>query len=133
MTKETVLSSSLVGWVALCLVPRIGGRTLATLLKTFGSPRAIFDASDEELRAIRQIGARTVESIQAIDLEAVEAQIRMWHSQHVSLLTWQDAAYPAPFFDLHHRPPLLFARGRLSQDWTRVVGIVGARDASDAS
>jgi DNA processing protein len=127
------LSFSLVGWVALCLVPRIGGRTLSALLRAFGSPRAIFDASDEELRAVKQIGARTVEAIQAIDLEAVEAQIRAWHSQDVTLLTWQDDAYPAPFIDLHSRPPLLFARGKLTQDWTRVVGIVGAREASDSS
>lgn len=126
------LSSALVGWVALCLVPRIGGRTLSALLKTFGSPRAIFEASEPELRSVKRIGPRTVAAIQSIDLEAVEAQIRAWHDQEVTLLTWQDAAYPAPFLDLYSRPPLLFARGALRQDWSRVVAIVGTREPTEA-
>ena len=129
MTSE--LSSSLVGWVALCLVPRIGGRTLAALLKTFGSPRAIFEASEAELLSVKRIGTRTVAAIQSIDLEAVEAQIRIWHAQQVTLLTWQDTAYPAPFLDLYSRPPLLFARGALRQDWSRVVAIVGTREPTN--
>jgi DNA processing protein len=130
---DTDISSSMIGWVALCLVPRIGGRTLAGLLQTFGSPRAIFEASEAELRDVKRIGARTVQGIQSIDLEAVEAQILDWLNQGVTLLTWQDDRYPAPFVDLHNRPPLLFARGTLTQDWSRVVAIVGTREPSQAS
>ena len=127
------LSASLIGWVGLCLVPRIGGRTLGALLQTFGSPRAIFEASAAELQSVKRIGQRTVEAIQAIDLEAVEAQIRDWHDRDITLLTWQEAEYPLPFRDLHNRPPLLFARGVLIQEWSRVIGIVGAREPSDTS
>jgi len=118
----------LTGWVALCLVPRIGGRTLSTLLDAFGSPRAIFEATEADLLRVARIGLKTVDAIRAIDLQVIEKQIIAWQAQGIRLLTWQDADYPQPLHQLYDRPPLLFARGDPAQDWRRVVAIVGTRE-----
>lgn len=122
------MDEHLIGWVALCLVPRIGGRTLSALLAAFGSPRAIFDASPSALQNVPLVGPGTVAAIREIDLKAVERQIIDWRNAGVSLITWQDSRYPTPFMSLSDRPPLLFARGQLDQDWSKVAAIVGTRE-----
>ena len=122
------MNSQLIGWVALCLIPRIGGKTLSGLLDAFGSPRAVFDASPEALLDVPLIGRKTIDAIREIDLAQVEQQIAAWEEDGITLLTWQDRHYPTPFLDLNDRPPLLFARGELSQKWERVIGIVGTRE-----
>ncbi len=123
---------NLLGWVALALVPRIGGRTLEALMRAFGSPRAIFEAPRADLLNVPGIGPKTIEGIRAIDLEAVQAHIHTWTTAGIALLTWQDPRYPPPYQHLPDRPPLLFARGDLAQDWSRVVGIVGTRTPDPA-
>lgn len=117
-------------WVALCLVPRIGGRTLSALLEAYGSPRAILEASYESLENVPRIGPKTIEAIGQIDIEEVEQQIEIWVEDGITLLTWQDALYPSPLLALADRPPLLFARGELAQNWNRAVAIVGTREPS---
>jgi DNA processing protein len=126
-------STSLVGWVALSLIPRIGGRTLSALLDVFGSPRAIFEASFEDLLTVKRIGPKTIAAIQAIDLGEVEQQVKAWQRQRIALLTWQDSAYPEPFLTMPDRPPLLFARGKLGQNWNRTIAIVGTREPDPTS
>jgi len=124
-------NASLVGWVALCLLPRVGGRTLSALLDVFGTPTAVFEASHQDLLAVKRIGTKTIEAIESIDLAIVAQQIDQWQKQGIALITWQDVRYPEPFKDLRDRPPLLFARGNLQQDWSKVVAIVGTRQPSD--
>lgn len=127
------LSPSLVGWVALCLVPRLGGRTMSALLEAFGSPRAVFDASEAALLGVPRIGRKTLSAIRHIDLGQVENQIRAWQAQGITLLTWQHDDYPAPLLTLPDRPPLLFAMGELRQDWRQAVAVVGTRQPSRTS
>ncbi|MFP4321087.1 MAG: DNA-processing protein DprA [Anaerolineales bacterium] len=127
MTESTSPIPSLLGWVALALVPRIGGRTLEALMSAFGSPRAIFEASRADLLQVPRIGPKTIDAIHAIDLDTVQTQIDTWHAAGIRLLTWQDVHYPAPYLYLPDRPPLLFARGDVAQEWARVVAIVGTR------
>lgn len=131
MTEQQ--SEQLVGWVALCLLPRIGGRTLSALLDAFGSPNAVFAASHEDLLNVHRIGVKTIDAIEQVDLGQVAQQIGQWQAADVSLLTWQDAAYPTPLHDITDRPPLLFARGTNHFDWRRVVAIVGTREPTAQS
>ena len=44
--------ASLASWLRLTLIPRVGGETQRTLLKAFGLPEAIFDASIATLRSV---------------------------------------------------------------------------------
>lgn len=130
MEKSLSEISPEVLWVALCLVPRIGGRTLSSLLEAYGSPKAILEASHASLEEVPRIGPKTIEAIGQIDLAEVERQIEGWYEDGITLLTWQDALYPEPLLALHDRPPLLFARGQLAQNWERVISIVGTREPS---
>jgi DNA processing protein len=123
----------LVGWVALCLIPGIGGRTMSLLLDAFGSANGVFEASPAELRSLGRLNNKILENIAALDLELVQAQIILWQAQGIHLLTWQDEAYPLPLLALPDRPPLLFAKGHLAQNWQKVLAIVGSREAEWAS
>lgn len=127
------MKESKVGWVALCLVPRIGGRTLGALLDAFGSPSAVFDAPREALLNVPRIGDTTVTAIGQVNLAQVEKQIKAWEDDGIHLLSWQDNAYPEPFQELPSRPPLLFARGQVWQNWQKVVAIVGTREPTPQS
>lgn len=128
-----VPSPALVGWVALCLIPGIGGRTMSLLLDVFGSANAVFEASPTELRSLGRLNTKIVEEIAQLDLDVIQAHIILWQTQGIHLLTWQDESYPTPLLALQDRPPLLFAKGHLTQEWHKVVAIVGSREADLAS
>jgi DNA processing protein len=121
-------SPALVGWVALCLIPGIGGRTMSLLLDTFGSASAVFEAAPSDFKGLGRLNAKTIEAIAAIDLEAVQVQIILWQTQGIHLINWQDGHYPPPLLTLPDRPPLLFAKGQVDQQWEKVLAIVGSRE-----
>lgn len=121
------LSAAKVGWVGLCLVPRIGGRTLGALLAAFGSPQGVFDAAESDLLKVTRVGPKTVSAIREMNLDHIEQQIAAWEKRGITLLMWNDERYPEPLRHLPDCPPLLFVRGKVSQRFSRAVAIVGTR------
>lgn len=117
-------------WVALCIQPRIGGKTLRALLRHFGSAEAVLAAEGAALREVPGVGQTIAQGIQAIDRAQVQAQLVQWEAQGVRLLPWDATGYPAALHDLDDEPPLLFLRGaHVPADWARMVAIVGTRRA----
>src|SRR6056297_2028750 len=59
----------------LAMLPGIGPRTITTLLGRFGSPQAIWKASDQALRAVPGIGSQLLHKIRHaadhVDAEAI--------------------------------------------------------------
>jgi len=125
--------TSRTAWVALCLVPRLGGRTLARLLARFGSVEAVLAAPEADLRRVPKVGAALAAAIRAADPAHTEAAIRAWRQAGIALLTPADADYPPALRGLDDAPPLLFARGALQPGDARAVVVVGTRRPSPAA
>lgn len=119
-------------WVALSLVPALGGRTLQALLDHYDDDLdAILRAPASELMTVRGIGAKIASDISAIDLDAVHKMRHQWRQAGVSLHDWHAPTYPPALRDCDDAPPLLFTRG----DWRvfppgRACAILGTRQLS---
>lgn len=122
-----------VAWVALCLLPRIGGRSLQALLGRFGSAQAVLDAPMQELSALPIIRQESAAAIAAIQPGRVARLMAGWQARGIHLLRWDDPCYPAPLRAIPDPPPLLFARGQAEQNWEKVVAVVGTRQPTRPS
>lgn len=117
-------------WVALATSARIGGKTITRLLSHFGGLEAVFDATPEQLMSIKQVGQQTASAIARVDLSLVEADLKTLQEHGITVLTWEDAAYPANLLHCGDAPPVLFVRGDLSPADSHAVAVVGTRQPS---
>jgi DNA processing protein len=123
---------SLLDWLALERIPRVGPLTMARLIDAFGNPGSAMSASADEIR--RRTGlsenlARSVaESVPARDQIAgdLEALDRL----HTRVITRWDREYPANLRDIYDPPAILFMRGQIVPEDGRAVAIVGTRNPS---
>ena len=125
MTDRRELAS----WLRLTLVPGVGGEARRALLKTFGLPQAIFDASQRALSA-------------AVDLALAERLLRHECSADVEaaldwagqpgnhLLTLVDQDYPQNLLSSDDPPILLYAKGNTSTLNRPMLAVVGSRNAT---
>src|SRR5947199_5971712 len=114
--------------LALRLVPGLGPRLTAALLKHFGSAAAVRKAGAPQLRQVPQIGAKLshdfAEALAAVDIERECALI----AEHgVQLIPLGSPEYPPGLAEIADPPPLLFVRGTLTPADHRAVAIVGSR------
>ncbi len=121
---------TLAQWVALSLIPSLGGRTIARLIAHFGSLDAVFAAGERDLRAVDGIGPKLAAAIRALDLDRTQAAIRAWQRDGIAILQRDSAAYPAALRALDDAPPVLFRRGTHPPHDARAVAIVGTRRPS---
>ncbi len=123
-----------IAWIALSLVPRIGNKTLDTLLSTFGTCDHIIHASKKDLMKIRGIGEKTAHAITAIDIDTLQYDLDHWQNAGVQIITRDDALYPNILHDLDDKPLTLFVRGKYQpEEWQPAVAIVGSRHATQVS
>jgi len=116
-----------VGWLALALTPGLGARMAGKLLREFGSPDAIFDASLTALEGQRLPAAvaQTLHSRRPLSDAAKElAQVQ---AAGCRLLTWDEPEYPQRLKEIYDPPPLLYIRGNVELLGCHIVSIVGAR------
>ncbi|MDX9844154.1 MAG: DNA-processing protein DprA [Aquabacterium sp.] len=123
-------------WLRLVLTPHVGPVTARALLRSLGSPQAVWEAGPQAWA--RLVSAREAASLAQIppDLEAQCAATSAWldavpaapdgeGGRH--LLTLADPRYPSRLLDVANPPLLLFAQGRLSLLQAPSVAVVGSR------
>jgi len=114
----------------LTLLPDLGRARINTLIRHFGSPEAVLDASEQALTDAG-IGALAVRSI--LDwrrLADVDNELRLIEKHSVAITTILDADYPANLARMAAPPPLLYYRGTLSPMDEAAVAVIGSRKIS---
>lgn len=120
-------------WLALSLIPRLGGKLFFTLVERFGTPEAVLGAPVSALRAVRGVGETTAHAIATVDLHALELALARWQAQGVLCVGYHDPAYPPLLKHIPDAPPTLFMRGQVQAwqaRWHASVSIVGTRQPS---
>jgi DNA processing protein len=120
-------SDQYLGWLALALTPGLGARTAGKLLREFGSPEAVFNASLTSLEAehLPAAVAQAIHSRRAMSDAAKElAQAQAYGCR---LLTWDEPEYPARLREIYDPPPLLYVLGNVELLSRHLISIVGAR------
>lgn len=122
--------SDLPYWLAFARVPSIGRARFERLERHFGALAAAWAADAAELRAAG-IDDKAVQVIVATRPQvSPAAEAERLERLGIAALTWNDPRYPARLKQTYDRPPVLYARGELTDadDWS--VAVVGTRNAS---
>jgi DNA processing protein len=115
------------GWLALALTPGLGARMAGKLLRHFGSPQAIFNASLTALEAQRLPVAVSQAIHTRQPLSAAAKELAQAEAAGCRLLTWEEPEYPARLREIYDPPPLLYVLGNAELLNRHVISIVGAR------
>jgi DNA processing protein len=126
MTEER---QELASWLRLTLIPGVGGEARRALLKSFGLPQAIFEASRRALAAV--IDPALAERLLTHECAAEIATALDWASQPGNrLLTLADADYPQSLLTADDPPVLLYAKGDTALLNWPMLAVVGSRNAT---
>jgi len=126
-----MLSQELTYWLRLILTPEIGSRRGKSLLERFKTPKAILEASLDDIAEVenvgREVAKKIVEGRKRIDLDR---QIKLIERNNVRLIPLDSESYPSNLKSIFDPPLVLFVKGEiLPQDYFSIA-IVGTRLAS---
>lgn len=115
----------------LSLVSGIGPRLRQVLLERFGSPAAIFAASQSDLRSVPGIGTKLASAIrQAREEIDVAAEMEFCRKHRVNIVPLGGAGYPRSLEEIPDPPGVLFVRGSIESRDALSIAIVGSRHAT---
>lgn len=117
-------------WFALKSVPLVGNVLFRRLLERFGSPEAVFGASDVELGSVKGVSPAVVASLRSHDPRPfAEGECAAVGRAGCRIVTILDEEYPPLLREIADPPPFLYVRGSLAGIGT-AVAVVGSRRAS---
>ena len=118
--------------LALPLVENIGDVNCRMLLQHFGSASEIFRANIHDLEKIEGMGTVRAKSIKSFrDFKTIEKEIAFLEKYRIRKLFITDEDYPKRLLHCYDAPILLFYKGEANLNASRMVGVVGTRNATD--
>ena len=115
-------------YIALNMMDGIGPVKVRALIDALGSPEAIFEASEADLRRVRGIGDELARRVRTgPETLDVAAELRRAERAGIRILTLLDDGYPALLKEIHDPPLALYIRGTLAPEDRHAVAIVGSR------
>jgi len=116
-------------WLALDLIPGLGGEGLRQLLAQFGSPAAVLAQTNSALA--RTVSAKVAEAIVAgATTEKLDAAKKWLDGEANHLLTLADTDYPASLLEISDPPPVLYLKGNRALLGAAGIAVVGSRNAT---
>jgi DNA processing protein len=116
-------------WLALSRAPGIGSVNYNRLLKKFGTPEHLFNASDAALHE-SDLKAELKEYLKNPDWDSVKADLEWAKQPNNYLITIHNPLYPARLKEIHDPPPILFVTGDPEILNTPQLAMVGSRNPS---
>jgi len=124
------MMESLICWLALKRIPGVGNRLCLELIKHFGEPEKIFDASRKDLLDVGGINAHLADTIASHKVpEDVKEDLALVQKNGFGIVTFSDSDYPPLLRQIHDPPPVLYVYGKLRSDSLNIA-MVGSRNAT---
>ncbi len=118
--------------IALSLVPGIGCITAKSLIAYCGSAGQVFREKEKTLRSIPGVGTVLAKNIQQSKVVSrAEAEVEFMQKNRVQAHFYLDASYPQRLRNCVDAPILLFSKGTANLNPTKVLSIVGTRNATE--
>ncbi|MBR5295952.1 MAG: DNA-processing protein DprA, partial [Clostridia bacterium] len=122
----------LIYWLWLSLACSPGSALSTTLLKFFGSPQKIYEATKEDFEQIDVPFYGHEKDLCDKDLDRAKKILSWCKKEKVGILTPEDYFYPEGFRALPNKPVVLYYLGNFCDFENRFkVGVVGTRRPSD--
>lgn len=119
------------GLMALNAVHGIGNSRLKKLIDYFGSAENVFKADRCDLLACGSIPEDVVENLLKFPRDRfLEKETVLIKKHDVSVVCFDDPAYPAMLQTISDRPSVLYIKGQLPNEMELSMAIVGSRKAS---
>ena len=118
--------------VGLTYIKNIGATLAKSLVSYFGDAEAIFNAPKAKLMKVPGIGEKTVSQMDvATALTKAEAELKYIEKNNIDVLFYTDSRYPKRLKNCNDSPVLLYSKGNANLNTTRVISIVGTRNATE--
>lgn len=126
-----LLYMSLLHQIALTKIKGVGPVVARNLLSYCGSAEAVFSTSKKQLSAIPQVGEYIAKSISSTHaLTEAETEIQFIEKHHINVLFWGEQTYPKRLKNCFDAPLLLYYKGNANLNSSRIISIVGTRNAT---
>ncbi|HMP74929.1 MAG TPA: DNA-processing protein DprA [Kiritimatiellia bacterium] len=118
-------------YIALNMITALGPVRVRKLVAALGSPEAVWEAGEEELRRTPGIGPEVARGILAQRPE-VDPTVEEQRAKKVGarLITCEDPDYPEPLKAIYDPPLVLYVCGTLEKTDRHAIAVVGTRHAS---
>lgn len=114
--------------LALHIVPGIGPKLTAALLRRFGSAAGVLAASSAELQEIRHLQPAVADMLKkSIAAGDVDAELALMAKHQVRLVSLGSPDYPDALAAIDVPPRFLYVRGTLEPRDAHAIAIVGSR------
>ena len=106
-------------------------RTKAALMEHYGDAETAFFAPAGEFAHIEGVSRADAAILEKRDMSDTARIIEECQSQGLSVISYQDSAYPSRLRNIYAPPPVLYVKGRLpAVDDNAVIAVVGTRKAT---
>jgi DNA processing protein len=118
--------------IALSLIPKIGPTLVRRLVAYTGSIESVFRERKRNLAKIPGIGEIKASQIDTDKLlKEAELEIEYIQKENIRTLFYLDKDYPVRLRECEDAPVVLYIRGKLCYDATKIISIVGTRSATE--
>lgn len=106
-------------------------RTKAALMEHYGDAETAFFAPAGEFAHIEGVSHADAAILEKRDMSDTARIIEECQAQGLSVISYQDSAYPSRLRNIYAPPPVLYIKGRLpAVDDNAVIAVVGTRKAT---
>ncbi len=128
------MTDDLLYQIALTLIPNIGAVQAKILIDELGDVKSIFNASIKRLSAIENIGEIRAKQIKTFsDYKKAEEEMALIEKNQIVPLFITDADFPKRLLNCYDTPTLLYYKGNVSLNPSRIISIIGTRNNTDYS
>ena len=118
--------------IGLTMINGVGDILARHLLQTLGEAEAVFAEKQQLLERIPGIGSVLAAEIKRPEvLQRAEKEAVFIEKNHISCYFLADANYPARLRECPDAPVLFYFKGNTNLDATRIISIVGTRNATE--
>jgi DNA processing protein len=118
--------------IALQSVFGVGNITAKTLISYCGSPKNVMTSKPQKLIKIPGIGQKTIEAFKEKGLiEAAEKEYQKTIKSDIELVYYLSEKYPNRLVQNQDCPILLYKKGKVELENTKVLSIVGTRNSTE--
>lgn len=109
-------------------IPRMTEAKLKNLLQQFQTPEAVFNASRNDLLAVKGIDNEITSAISSYKQNQETAKkYKRAEQLGIKIVSYLDKNYPKNLKSISHAPPVLFMRGEIKPADEKALAIIGTR------